>query len=53
MLSTLDFCKFAAGEGHKEQLADAHYTAWLSCLTHWCCPLSLEAGGLEILLTEL
>lgn len=46
MLSTLYFCKFA-GVGQKEQLDDAH----LSCLlTHWCTGLSLEAGGLEILL---
>ena len=48
MLSTLYFCKFA-GVGQKEQLDEAH----LSCLlTHWC-GLSLEAGGLEILLTLL
>lgn len=46
MLSTLYFCKFA-GVGQKEQLDDGH----LPCLlTHWC-GLSLEAGGLEILLT--
>ena len=46
MLSTLYFCKFA-GVGQKEQLDDAHR----SCLlTHWCTGLSLEAGGLEILL---